>query len=239
MGSMEQIRILIAMPCFNVESTVIEAIESIYNQTYNSFILICCDDKSTDGTLKVLENNRDRLGYFLITNDINIGTGETINKIIRKFVHDNQLLTWVSADNIMQPNFLQRHVDVLDAGHAISYSGWQAFGGNNINYFPNMKLDSLKEAYTLGPSFLFRKKLWDVAGPFNKLPGEDYYFAVQCIANNAKFGFINDYLVKYRHHDNSVSGRLRNGTLKDICTNEANKIANKLDIKNGTNTYEA
>jgi glycosyltransferase involved in cell wall biosynthesis len=227
------------MPCYNAEDYIIDALESVSKQTYKNFTLICCDDKSTDNTFSVLENNQFKYNYTLVNNDVNLGTGETVNKIIRENPQ-YEFITWISADNILMPNFLEKHIEKIKKGFAITYSAWSMFGNKkNPKLVPHPNLLKLKSTFELGPSFLFRKKLWDIAGPFNSLPGEDYYFAVNAILNNAKFGFIWDVLLSYRNHNNSVSGRLRQDSSLLVCTGETKSNAQKITVSNGELSYAA
>ena len=235
-------RVLVAMPCYKAMSTVLMAIKSVAEQTYKNYLLVCCDDSSPDNTYEVLKNNQNEFGYELIQNQDNLGTGDTVNKIFE--IYDNgdfEFMTWISADNVLGPEFLSKHVEKLNEGHAITYCGWASFAKNVneliITLVPDRNLLHLKKLFVLGPGFLFRKKLWDRVKPFDKLPGEDYYFAVKCALVNAKFGYIDDTLVRYKDHDNSVSGRLRSGELKGQCSGDARLMAENINAVNGEDAY--
>jgi glycosyltransferase involved in cell wall biosynthesis len=232
---------LVIMPIYNAEKTIVEAINSVKNQTYRDFKLVCCDDSSTDFSLnKVIEQKRF-FNLKVLKNIINIGTGSTVSKIIDSelFFNNYKYITWVSADNILNKDFLQKHVENLRSGCAISYSGWRSFD-SKLKYsifMPNEDLLLLKKSFNLGPSFVFTKKLYDVAGPFHRLPGEDFLFAVNCALNDAKFGFIKEHLVDYRVHENSVSGRIRNGIVKELSTDIALIRAKEIKKSNGNSLY--
>ena len=86
----------------------------------------------------------------------------------------------------------------------------------------------LKSCYELGPSFMFTPEVFKKAGPFNSLPGEDYYFAVNCALNNFKFGYIDKVLVNYKIHDNSITAKLKRRELIDICSLEAKDKAQNI-----------
>ncbi|WP_270982694.1 glycosyltransferase family 2 protein [Campylobacter helveticus] len=58
------IQISIIMPCYNSAKWVDKAIESVLNQTYSNWQLICVDDGSSDETLEILQryaNKDDRI----------------------------------------------------------------------------------------------------------------------------------------------------------------------------------
>lgn len=49
-------KVSIIMAAYNCESTIIESIESIINQTFTEWEFIICDDGSTDNTYKIIES---------------------------------------------------------------------------------------------------------------------------------------------------------------------------------------
>jgi hypothetical protein len=105
--------------------------------------------------------------------------------------------------------------------------------------YPNRDLLHLKNNYKLSPSFFLTVQLYKKVGGFHSLPGEDYLFAVECALHGAKFGYMNDILVSYLKHDNSVSGRLENGTIPHrICTPIAVEKAQYIQYSNGDNIYQ-
>ena len=50
-------RISVLMGIYNCASTLQEALDSLYAQTYQDFKIILCDDGSKDETLKIAEEN--------------------------------------------------------------------------------------------------------------------------------------------------------------------------------------
>lgn len=233
---------LVIMPIYNAEDTVLEAITSVKNQTYKNFKLVCYDDCSTDNTLDRVIECRDFFDFKILKNQKNLGTGATVSRAIsiESFFGDYEYMTWVSADNILSNVFLEKHINKISSGCAITYSGWRSFDPNKrySSFYPEEDLKKLKESYGLGPSFLFRKNLYEKVGPFHSLPGEDFSFAVNCALNNAKFGFIRESLVDYRIHENSVSGRIRAGQIKNLSTDNALSNAQKINNNNGILSYE-
>ena len=231
-------KVLVVMPCYNHADLVEDAIDSVYNQTYKNFDLVCCDDKSPDNTLQALKKLKEKYNFFLILNDKNMGTGNTVNKCIETLNFNGiyDYICWVSSDNILKNKFLEMHVKKLDEGHAISYSGWSNIN-QNMTLFPIKNLLHLKNDFRLGPSFMFTKKLFQVAGPFNQGGGEDYLFSVNCALNFAKFGYIDQSLVDYRFHDNSVGGRGPHPE-RPWCSALAKEIAQNITMSNGTLSYK-
>ena len=231
--------VLVVMPCYNVSSTLLSTLVSVYSQSYTDFILVCCDDKSTDNTLQLLHDYKTQYGcdYILLHNDTNMGTGDTVNRCINEINKDNiyKFVTWISADNILLPTFIEDHLCKLKEGYDITYSGFEIITVDNhiIDViYPNKDVLHLKNAYQLGPSFFFTSELFRKVGRFHSLPGEDYLFAVECALCNALFGYIDKVLVCYLTHENSISGRLESGIISHnaICTPLAIEKAQLLGI---------
>ena len=47
-------KISVIMAVYNCEKTVEKAIDSILSQTYQNWVMIICDDGSTDGTMEIV-----------------------------------------------------------------------------------------------------------------------------------------------------------------------------------------
>lgn len=52
-------KLFIITVCFNSENTIQNTFDSIRNQTYNDIELIVIDGASNDGTLDIIEENKD------------------------------------------------------------------------------------------------------------------------------------------------------------------------------------
>lgn len=53
--------ITIVMPCYNTEKYIVKTLDSLYSQTMQDFEIVFVNDGSTDGTLGILEECRERL----------------------------------------------------------------------------------------------------------------------------------------------------------------------------------
>ena len=68
------------MPVYNSELYLGEAIESIRNQTFKDFELICINDGSTDKSLEILNNFNKKYNNFIkIISTENQGAGAARN----------------------------------------------------------------------------------------------------------------------------------------------------------------
>lgn len=238
--------VLIALPCYNHASLVGDAIKSLLKQSYKNFAIVACDDASTDVSYEILSEYLSYPNFHLMRNTHNLGTGRTLNRIIwkaiglgahkTKFHGSYDYITWVSADNIYYSDFLESHVNMLKCGNAVSMSAYDVFGDLTVtNRYRNFSLKQLAEN-GFGPSFMFTRKLWLMCGPYHDMPGEDWVFYAKAAAINAKFGIIDNPLMGYRKHGNSVTGKLGRG---EIASPDAQEIARLFITEhNGTKAYD-
>jgi glycosyltransferase involved in cell wall biosynthesis len=101
------------MPVFNREKYIVEALDSLLSQTFTDFEIIITDNASTDKTRGICEayaKKDNRITY--VRNEENIGAAENFNKVFN--MASGEYFKWAASDDICNPDFLQRSVDILD-----------------------------------------------------------------------------------------------------------------------------
>lgn len=114
--------ISVVMPVWNAGSFLVPAIESILNQTYQSFEFIIVDDASTDGSCQTLQKYaRSDKRITLLRNDHNCGVSITVKKAIS--YAKGKYLARMDADDVShldrlekQLLFLKSHPQVVAVG---------------------------------------------------------------------------------------------------------------------------
>ena len=108
-------RVSIIMGIFNVEKTLSEAIDSIINQTYKDWVLIMCDDGSSDSTYEIAENYREKYPekIILIKNEKNLGLNKTLNHCLQ--YAKTEFIARMDGDDISLPERLEKEVEFLDS----------------------------------------------------------------------------------------------------------------------------
>ena len=107
-------KVTIGIPVYNGEAFLAQAIESILAQTLGDFRLIVSDNASTDSTRAIcadFERLDRRFRYF--RKDRNIGASENYNQLFR--ASSGQYFKWAADDDLLEPDFLKRCVQTLDA----------------------------------------------------------------------------------------------------------------------------
>ena len=93
------------MALYNKEKFVVEAIESVLNQSYKDIELVVVDDKSTDGSLEIARRYETDGRVRVITNSENRGVSYTWNKGIRQ--SKGRVLAFIGADDVYRPEKIE------------------------------------------------------------------------------------------------------------------------------------
>lgn len=106
---MPEILVTILTPCFNSGRTIEKTLECIENQTYNNIEYIIVDGGSTDDTLTVIEQHRDRLPKaFTLISEKDNGIYDAMNKGIR--LAHGQLIGIVNSDDCYERDTVEQVV---------------------------------------------------------------------------------------------------------------------------------
>lgn len=109
-GSQSQPLVSVTLPVYQGERYVAAAIESVLAQTYRALELIVVDDGSTDGTAQVLDSFGDRIRRH---HQPNRGLSATRNRGMG--MAKGEILAFIDADDLWEPNKLEAQVAVLRA----------------------------------------------------------------------------------------------------------------------------
>ena len=106
-------KISVIMGIYNCESTLQEALDSLYTQTFKDFKIIMCEDGSTDNTYSVAESyaaNHDNI--ILLRNEINMGLNYTLNRCLE--LVDTEYCARMDGDDISLPHRFEKEIEFLE-----------------------------------------------------------------------------------------------------------------------------
>lgn len=118
--------VTVAIPFYNAQRHLAEAIESVINQTYQDWNLILLDDGSTDDSLAIAKkyaSTDDRIS--LLSDGENKNLGYRLNQISLEV--KTKYLARMDADDIMHPNRLSRQIEILENNNEIDVLGTNAY----------------------------------------------------------------------------------------------------------------
>ena len=119
----------VIMPVYNADGYLVEAIESILNQTYQNFELIIVDDASTDNTEQMIsqfkKQNSKKIKAIRLKKNLNKGGDACANLAFQKA--KGQFIARMDADDIAHPKRLEKQLKFLLKNPDIFMVGSQAW----------------------------------------------------------------------------------------------------------------
>ena len=107
-------RISVIMGIYNCASTLVEALDSLYAQTYQDFKIILCEDGSNDDTYEVAKRYAEKHdNILLLRNENNMGLNYTLNRCLEHV--DTEYVARMDGDDISLPERFEKEVKFLDA----------------------------------------------------------------------------------------------------------------------------
>ena len=117
---------------YNSADTVVETLNSIYNQTYKNIELIIGDDSSSDNTVDICNNWVERNAYRfescqIITSDINSGVPTNCNRTL-SYV-SGKWIKVLAGDDLLLPNAIANLIEFVksDAKIEFVYTSYYVF----------------------------------------------------------------------------------------------------------------
>ena len=135
---MGNIKISIITITYNSEKTVEETIRSVLNQDYENIEYVIIDGGSTDSTLDIVNNYRDRIACVISEKDK--GISDAFNKGIQNAT--GELIGIINSDDVLLPNALSKVASYYDPLTEV-YRGntivWNAKTQYKCREIPSMK----------------------------------------------------------------------------------------------------
>ncbi|MGB5685430.1 MAG: glycosyltransferase family A protein, partial [Candidatus Electrothrix sp.] len=130
-------KVSIIIPCYNLGAYLDQAVQSVLDQTYQDFEIIVIDDGSTDPVTRFLFASYQRRKTRIIRTE-NQGLANTRNLGIREAC--GQYISCLDADDMLEPQFLERTVQVLDENTDIAFAScWlTGFGEADFQWNPTI-----------------------------------------------------------------------------------------------------
>ena len=102
------------MGIYNCASTLQEALDSLYTQTFQDFEIILCDDGSKDNTYEIaLENQKHHPNIVLLRNECNMGLNKTLNNCLA--VAKGEYIARMDGDDDCVPKRFEKQIGFLES----------------------------------------------------------------------------------------------------------------------------
>lgn len=205
---MEKLSVII--PCYNVENYIEETIESLLNQTYRDFSIICLDDCSQDHTLDALKRLSKRDSRIKVyANEVNLGVIGTLNKLVG--LSDSEWILRMDSDDIFESSRISKLINKIQEKPFQIVSTSYSYIDFNSRVIPSkIGLDlctlnkSIKYMALLNSPFpsqaLFHRSVFEKEKFDDEFKvAEDYYFFTKLLEDNdVKVANLPEKLYRYR-----------------------------------------
>ncbi len=199
----------VVIPCFNLGAYLDEAVQSVLDQTYQDFEIVIVDDGSDDAlTRHVLASYRRPRTRIIRTE--NGGVAQARNRGLAE-AH-GQLLSFLDADDILEPSFLEKTVAVLGHEPSLAFAScWlRAFGADEFEWTPeSCDFPHLLAEDTVCTAALTRRDVLEAVGGFDPDPRfdgyEDWDLAISLVESGHAGEIVPEFLFRYRIRPGSKS----------------------------------
>jgi glycosyltransferase involved in cell wall biosynthesis len=204
-------KISVVMPIYNGEKYLVEAIDSILNQTYSDFELLLINDGSKDATERIILSYSDKRIVY-VKNEENLGLIKTLNKGLD--LAKGEFIARMDQDDISHSKRFEKQIKIFEENKEIGVCGtWFTMFGGNIDKIlvahpersEEIKLHLLGHC-TLGhPTVMLRKSaIGSERYDEDYQAAEDYEFWVR-LSKITKLYNIPESLLDYRMHDSNMT----------------------------------
>jgi glycosyltransferase involved in cell wall biosynthesis len=170
-----------------------KTINSVFEQTYKNIEYIIIDGASTDGSVKLIEENRAKIKFWQSESDK--GIYDAMNKGIAKASGD--YLLFLNSGDVLADNKIIDEINTQLQTYDIVYGDLIAVNDKNEKEyhksFSEMTLENLMISTLWHPCCFIKRELFNKYGLYNtefKLAG-DYEFFVRAILKFDKTGISN------------------------------------------------
>lgn len=227
------IRFTIIIPIYNVEQYLRDCLNSVVNQTYTDYEVICVNDGSTDRSLTIVEEYQQKYPQIIIISQPNKGLSAARNVGIKAAKGDFVFL--LDSDDWIETNTLKILSEKQNGEDMICFNGRRYFedGKDEIqdlgisddnlkgwDYYNKYALSSRNFHFVCSVlriykrEFLLKNKLFFEVGIFH----EDNLFTPLACYHAQKVKVIPDCLYIYRIREGSITKTVNIQRLFDLIT---------------------
>ncbi|HVV58503.1 MAG TPA: glycosyltransferase family A protein [Gaiellaceae bacterium] len=199
-------RVSVVIPCYGYAHLLGEAVESVLAQTYRDFEIVVVDDGSPDDTAAVAEaliaaHPEHRISLLRRPNSGQPAVARNTGIARAR----GELIVCLDADDLLEPEFLERCVDALDRHPelSIAYGGQRDFSEDRewpLHPHPPYDFATLAHTNLLGTASMFRREAWEAVGGYpTDVPGyEDWAFWIALGAHGHYAAHVPEAVFRYR-----------------------------------------
>ncbi|MEG3847883.1 glycosyltransferase [Microcoleus sp. herbarium19] len=206
-------QVSVIIPAYNGDRYIVQAVESVFAQTYTNWEIIVIDDGSTDETHQVLQPYFDRICYIYQQNR---GVAAARNRGIQEA--KGEFIAFLDQDDFFAPDKLAAQIALFrqQPSLGIVNSGWRVVNeqGGAISeikpwlYFPKLDLETwIVQMPVLPGAMIFSRQWLELAGGFNSEfdSVDDSDLVLRLAVLGCEAAWLPQVTVSYRQHGQNVS----------------------------------
>ncbi len=204
-------KVSILMNAYNAQKYLVEAIESVYAQTFKDWEIVFVDNCSTDDTKKIVDRYDDKIKYYKTDKNIPLGAARNFGLRYCK----GEYLAFLDTDDIWLEDKLRVQVEIMDQHpeYQLCYGGViyiDKDGEETAKFIPeafsgNVFSQQLKK-YEINMQSVLMRNNDDIKIDENLRHSPDFDLFMKSAGRN-KFYVVKNYLVKYRKLENSLTSK--------------------------------
>lgn len=106
--------ISVIIPIYNAEAYISECLQSVGNQSYKDFEVICVNDGSQDNSADICQRFVDKDKRFRLINQENGGVSSARNRALKEA--KGEYVCFVDSDDVIEPHFLEHLLELSQDG---------------------------------------------------------------------------------------------------------------------------
>ena len=206
-------RLSVIVPVYNAQRFLDECLDSLRNQDFDDFEVLCVDDGSTDGSRAIIESHANLDARFRLVSQENGGPSAARNAGIRGAGGD--YITFLDSDDLMEPGALRCMAGHLESNaHDALVFGWNYFPAEDADGYVRAHADVRNAVY---PAFCSALVLDEMTSPYLRIAvrrsalaasgvlfdenlriGEDAQFLLSLYPHLENIKLTSDKLYRYR-----------------------------------------
>lgn len=159
--------ISVIIPVFNAAKYISETLESVLNQTFKDFEIVCIDDGSTDNSLEIIEKYKLKDSRIKVISQKNSGVVIARNRAIE--IAEGDYIFPLDSDDLIDRTLLEKEYAAIESGKGdVITCRVQVFGRESQELFlPRPSKMNMSCDNCLVNAALFRKDLFIKSGGYD------------------------------------------------------------------------
>ncbi len=226
--------VTVIVTCYNHEKYVLEALESVRQQTFSDFQLIIVDDCSRDQSATLIQEwiDEHKIEALFLRHIENRGLCASLNEALSHA--KGTYIAYFSADDVMREGRLEHQVALFESSHenvGVVYSNAYQIDGEGRalqkTFFETYRsfetppegdvlLTLMEGNFIPAPSAMIRKECFEKVGGYDeRLTLEDWDMWLR-IATSFHFKYCPYVCIKYRQHSANFNKVLESSAAKSL-----------------------